>query len=188
MAFFNLLTCWGFESLWLCILCVLCLSCPNVANGHLANLEQQQLCPTNCPVSDSTCDFYTCLEARHDCGPDGYPLAYGFKYCEAFNAETHKFTEQGQIWILRVRLCLQQALPTTVNCQTSCAQIESDAFASHAACYVDNGLCELRLSDWIALVEVVGVPTLKLIAPELENVLQVAERCVGVWTYLSGIL
>jgi Phosphomannose isomerase type I len=31
------------------------------------------------------CSFYAyCLEARYHCGPNGYPIGYGLKYCEKF--------------------------------------------------------------------------------------------------------
>ena len=39
------------------------------------------------------CDFYTqCVEARFKCGPDGYPLAYGDKYCRRFTKNSNCFT------------------------------------------------------------------------------------------------
>jgi hypothetical protein len=190
MATFNFLTFWGFGTLSVLLLC---LSCPNVATARIAVLDQRQSCPPgitpgSCVVSSANCDFYSCLDAEHNCGPDGYPLGYGLKYCQAFIDDAYKFSSEGQIWLANVRPCLQQALVPDDNCQTSCSQIESDAFGSHAACYVDNGLCELPPSDWIALAEVVGLPTLQLIGPELINLLQVTEGCFAAWSYLSSIL
>ena len=39
------------------------------------------------------CDFYTqCVEARFQCGNEGYPLAYGDKYCRRFTNEQSCFT------------------------------------------------------------------------------------------------
>ena len=39
------------------------------------------------------CDFYTqCVEQRFQCGTNGYPLAYGDKYCHRFTNEQSCFT------------------------------------------------------------------------------------------------
>ena len=42
----------------------------------------------NCTVLANTgnCDFYTqCVELRFQCGTNGYPLAYGDRYCHRLN-------------------------------------------------------------------------------------------------------
>lgn len=189
MVAFNSLNFWPVACLWF----LLCLSCPNVVNSAALIFNERQSCPPgvtpgSCVVSEANCDFYSCLDNEYNCGPNGYPLGYGLKYCQAFIDDADKFTSQGQVWLEKVRLCLQQALVADDNCESSCTAIWNDAFNSHAACYVNNGLCDLPPSDWVALAEVVGLPTLQLIAPELMNVLQVSEGCVEVWTYLSSIL
>ena len=39
------------------------------------------------------CDFYTqCVEAKFQCGTDGYPLAYGNRYCRQFGDKRRCFT------------------------------------------------------------------------------------------------
>ena len=39
------------------------------------------------------CDFYTqCVEPRFQCGTNGYPLAYGNRYCHRFKNEQTCFT------------------------------------------------------------------------------------------------
>ena len=41
---------------------------------------------------EQDCSFYTeCVEAKYNCGPDGYPEAYGYKYCSRFLEERHRF-------------------------------------------------------------------------------------------------
>ena len=36
-------------------------------------------------ANDGNCDFYTqCVEPRFQCGTNGYPLAYGDRYCHNF--------------------------------------------------------------------------------------------------------
>ena len=39
------------------------------------------------------CDFYTqCIEPRFQCGTNGYPLAYGNRYCHNFKNKQSCFT------------------------------------------------------------------------------------------------
>lgn len=39
------------------------------------------------------CDFYSeCMEANSHCGPTGYALGYGNKYCRRFAETSHLFT------------------------------------------------------------------------------------------------
>ena len=41
----------------------------------------------------SNCDFYTqCVESRFQCGTNGYPLAYGDRYCHKFTNKQSCFT------------------------------------------------------------------------------------------------
>ena len=41
--------------------------------------------PCRFPDGLHSCEFYTaCLEKRLGCGPSGYPLDYGLRYCRAF--------------------------------------------------------------------------------------------------------
>ena len=41
----------------------------------------------------SNCDFYTrCVESRFQCGTNGYPLAYGHRYCRKFTNKQSCFT------------------------------------------------------------------------------------------------
>ncbi|KAF0698120.1 Aste57867_11239 [Aphanomyces stellatus] len=62
--------------------------------------------------------------------------------------------------------CLQRHLvPVLSNPAISCGAIHTDAFNSHPACYTTdnaNGIsvCDLPVSDWIALVRVIGLKTL----------------------------
>ena len=41
----------------------------------------------------SNCDFYTqCVEPRFQCGTNGYPFAYGHRYCRKFTNKQSCFT------------------------------------------------------------------------------------------------
>lgn len=112
------------------------------------------------------CSFYdVCLESRYHCGPSGYPLGLGQKYCLAFAANLAKFSPRGQVWVLDTMQCLERALvpeaegaPQAVNI-TTCDQLEKYALSTHPACYIDNGLCTLPPSDWEELLKVIGIKT-----------------------------
>ncbi|KAJ7270092.1 hypothetical protein B0H12DRAFT_1009291, partial [Mycena haematopus] len=116
------------------------------------------------PPPDS-CSFYAdCLEPRYHCGTTGYPLGYGEKFCTKFQTHRATLSPSGQTWMLATMHCLQEALvPDAIaapNAATSCAALEDKAFATHANCYVSNGVCKLPLSDWDAILEIVDVKTL----------------------------
>ncbi|KAJ7032745.1 hypothetical protein C8F04DRAFT_1106401 [Mycena alexandri] len=116
-----------------------------------------------------SCTFYAdCLESRYHCGPTGYPLGYGQKYCTKFLAERERLDSPGQTWMLATLHCLQVALvPDFVpdatgspNATATCQALEDKAFGTHAGCYVSNGVCKLPLSDWEAILDIVGIETL----------------------------
>ena len=44
-------------------------------------------------ANTSKCDFYTqCVEPRFQCGTNGYPLAYGNRYCRHLKNKQSCFT------------------------------------------------------------------------------------------------
>ena len=44
-------------------------------------------------ANTGNCGFYTqCVEPRFQCGTNGYPLAYGYKYCRHFINEQSCYT------------------------------------------------------------------------------------------------
>ena len=62
------------------------------------------------------CTFYDkCLEATYNCGPEGYPLGYGLKYCDRFKDSYKEFTPQGRKWVQGTLLCLKEALVPLVE-------------------------------------------------------------------------
>ncbi|KAJ7655696.1 hypothetical protein DFH06DRAFT_1132781 [Mycena polygramma] len=116
------------------------------------------------PPPDS-CSFYAdCLESRYHCGPTGYPLGYGEKYCTKFQANRATLSARGQVWMLATMHCLQEALvPDAIaapDASTTCAALEDKAFGTHAHCYVSSGICKLPPSDWAAVLEIVDIETL----------------------------
>ncbi|KAF5379449.1 hypothetical protein D9615_006576 [Tricholomella constricta] len=114
------------------------------------------------PPRDS-CAFYAdCLESKYHCGPEGYPIGFGQSFCEKFSANRAELSTKGQTWMLDTMQCLQNELvpEATATTGVTCRSLEKKAFASHAKCYVESGLCTLPPSDWLAIVEIVEIKTL----------------------------
>ncbi len=75
------------------------------------------------PALNTTCLWYpNCLEAAHACGPEGYALSYGQRYCDAFSSAfaSNLLTLQGQIWRDKTLICLQEQLVPFLNVSISC--------------------------------------------------------------------
>ena len=63
---------------------------------YLAAIVKAQNCTAL--ANASNCDFYTqCVEPRFQCGTNGYPLAYGDRYCRRFNNNQSCFTSNVSI-------------------------------------------------------------------------------------------
>ena len=64
--------------------------------------------------------------------------------------------------MLNTMHCLQTVLiPDAIETNgTTCTALRSKAFETHAACYVNNGVCGLPFTDWLAVVEIVKLKTL----------------------------
>lgn len=147
------------------------------------------LCST--PVRGQ-CSFYEdCLETSYQCGVDGYPLGYGKKYCNKFNAAIDKFSQKGQIWMIDTMECLQQALvpeATGPNLnemgkqgRSSCDELRKKAVHSHSKCYVQNGVCTLSMKDWVEIIKVIDLKTLLV---GWDVVLETAAGCLESYVFL----
>jgi len=94
----------------------------------------------------NNCSFYDkCLEARNQCGLDGYTLNYGLKFCKKFNAMD--LSSEGEKWITKTMACLQANLIQFAETKTDCNVIEQKAFETHVSCYIESGFCNLNASD-----------------------------------------
>lgn len=94
-------------------------------------------------VLNGNCDFYVqCLEPKYKCGPTGYPVGYGFKYCSKFTKNLNEYPAGGQEWIRKTLICLKKALVPEFS---SCSQLYNTAFDSHPRCYYESGFCDLFL-------------------------------------------
>jgi hypothetical protein len=65
--------------------------------------------------------------------------------------------------VLDTMQCLQRALVPEVEGaavnNTTCTELEDYALSTHPACYIDNGFCELPVSDLEQVVRIVGLKT-----------------------------
>jgi hypothetical protein len=111
------------------------------------------------------CQFYACREAAGQCGASGYYLGYAEKYCERFLATLRpRMSPAGQQFLDRGRDCLMRFVDEQLAPDDACDDVKQRAFASHVACYHDNGFCELPLRDRALLISAVDPADLDLSA------------------------
>lgn len=104
----------------------------------------------SCTVSAESCDFYLCQENLRHCGEDGYPLAFGYRHCQAFLEDQSQFNLRTQDWLQNVRVNLMQKtaiLPLDISCDDFAAQ----AFAIHVPAYEETGFCQLSFVNKIRI-------------------------------------
>lgn len=121
------------------------------------------------------CEYYRCVEEQFNCGPYGYLEGFVGKYCDRFTQVTYpRMSPLGQIWMEGVRECLITRLESGMVPGEDCASVKSRGLADHKTCYLDNGICQLPLSDWLGITATlsphefpffqaisVGIPCLK---------------------------
>ncbi|EAU36734.1 predicted protein [Aspergillus terreus NIH2624] len=122
-----------------------------IVSIHVASGEAD-LTRTDCAnPQPNDCSFYKdCLEPQYRCGPSGYPIREGYKYCSKSLAVRDRMSPEGQNWVTDTMLCLQrQMVPYALERrQIGCEELGHDALVTHPKCYVDNGWCVLPISDW----------------------------------------
>lgn len=138
------------------------------------------LCQSACQNPPKTCDFYSsCAEASVPCGASGYALGYGLKNCSKFMQRLSSFSSAGQAWIFRVMTCLQKFFidGPLLQCGLTCDALKADAFGSHPTCYVDSGVCDLPVGDWVQLVVTIREDLLTL--DTLRQAVTTGGDCLG---------
>jgi hypothetical protein len=172
------------------LLCSLTLGGLMNAAGILAPHKLKDICRDPEP---NTCDIYTqCLEARLHCGPAGYPIAYGLKYCNKSNSVRNQLSAGGKEWITSTMLCLQRDLVKYADGsqKTTCGALKDYAFSTHPSCYIDGGVCLLPPGDWEVIVKTVGFVNLFNSSDALVAALKTVRGCVNFYEWLieQGIL
>lgn len=84
--------------------------------------------------------------------------------------------------MLNTMLCLQNALVSDAMGTegTTCSALKRKAIGTHAACYVDNGWCELPSADWLAVLEIVHLKTLFQDWDTTKASVQAALHCITI--------
>lgn len=105
-----------------------------------------------CVPNVDSCGFYACQEKRFNCGPRGYPLGFGFKFCQIFLNTEDSYSPEAHAWLRRVRVCLMEAFVEANDhaeegTVRTCKVIKTDGFDSHLGCYVKTGFCDLSTWD-----------------------------------------
>ncbi len=130
-----------------------------------------------------TCTFYaSCLENSIACGPNGYALGYGAKYCSRFLAED-RFSADGALWRDITLTCLQRSLidyvDPAVASDATCEEVKDVAFDSHPVCYTqpEMSVCDLSFSDWNVIRQTVDTGDV-FSGDGIRQVLSVMRRCL----------
>ena len=124
--------------------------------GEIVNSPLKDECYT--PTGDDCSWYRNCVAKRYDCSKShNYALNYGEKFCELYNDNFNSFSNDGKIWVDKVRKCLQLKLAQYIKpwSDVTCEELEKIAFESHNPCYLEpdglksSGICALRRDDWI---------------------------------------
>lgn len=105
------------------------------------------------------CDYYLCRDATapDGCGDAGYYRGFGYAYCERYlEVTTPRLSPAGRRFAHDVRRCLMQAMEDTIPVDAACPDVKTAAYATHPACYLASGFCELPWSDWLAIAATIA--------------------------------
>ena len=132
-------------------------------------------------ANNGDCEFYNCFENRRNCGPNGYMIGYGGKYCHRFGQHYDSFNALGRTWIDCARKCLTKALIQSYQANQpagyGCSNVTSLAFHTHVDCYHDCGFCNIWNSNKLALLSVYQLGDF-LAQRALSQVFEVAKKCL----------
>ena len=161
-------------------------SCYLTNTGHSeCRCDRGNTCPTDQHCIDlannGDCEFYNCFENRRNCGPNGYMIGYGGKYCHRFGEHYDNFNAAGKKWIDCTRKCLTKALIQSYQenqpAGYACSNVTSLAFHTHVDCYHDCGFCHIWNNNKLALLSVYQLGDF-LAQRALTQVYEVAKICL----------
>lgn len=155
--------------------------------------------PAGCIPSQTNCTFYaSCVESAIPCGPSGYAIGYGQKFCNLFTQNFNDFSSKGQRWLDNVRFCLQTALIPEVTLAEAgqpptCPALQNFAFASHVNCYVDptgsnllsDSVCSLSIFDLTALLWTIKSAFVQAFSATVTQMVNTLAACVS--QYISQV-
>jgi len=97
-----------------------------------------------CVPSIDNCDAYLCMEQKHSCGYKGYPLKFGYRFCQNFlriSSQSEAVTK----WLTETRHCLQDKLVS--NPEYNCQNLFYGSIKDHVRCYEETGYCSLNKKE-----------------------------------------
>ncbi|MCK6595615.1 MAG: hypothetical protein L6Q33_10470 [Bacteriovoracaceae bacterium] len=116
--------------------------------NQIALASDQNLCANQI----GTCQYYACKEQELGCGPKGYLLNYGQRFCRKFYDELEmKLTATGSMWIQEAATCLQEKIEFESHTQ-DCKKMRKFAYSSHSNCYSKANFCQLPLEDKVKII------------------------------------
>ncbi|UOF00418.1 hypothetical protein [Bdellovibrio reynosensis] len=137
--------------------------------------------------SPKQCGFYrSCVETKYNCGGQGYPIAYGEKYCERFLSLTYKdLSLKGIQWRDATLVCLQNQISNLLyssNNVRTCGDLKAFAFDTHAGCYTQKGnsICDLSYDEMTTIGNTVDVGDVMTING-VSQIFSVLKTCYSPW-------
>lgn len=126
------------------------------------------------------CEYYACREARaeNSCGENGYYLAHGYEYCHRLvQVAGPVMSPAGRAWLEDGRDCLMRFVEDHIAADEDCQSLRDRAYASHPDCYVDNGFCDLPVTDWLALFATIDTGDLDFV-----EIITTSAQCLDQYT------
>lgn len=97
-----------------------------------------------CSPSGLDCSAYLCVEDTLKCGYKGFPLRFGYRFCNNF-LELKVKSSRLNTWLNNTRHCLQDKMVS--NSLYSCSNIQAGSIRDHVTCYKENGFCQLPTNE-----------------------------------------
>jgi hypothetical protein len=150
--------------------------------------------PAQAHGEESTCLQYHVLDEQIlSCGPQGYALGFGARYCDRFSAlGISDLSAQGLAWRDATRACLLEDFTAiaTDSEEPTCRDLKIRAFQSHPPCYTDPlgqrggqnriSFCKLEPRDVLRVLQV--VEPLDLLSPlAIQQNVRIAGLCADEW-------
>ncbi|TKR62039.1 hypothetical protein L596_026052 [Steinernema carpocapsae] len=111
------------------------------------------------PIAEdcSSCNYYECAEKKLQCGPLGYPIGFGRRFCLYYKQPelTANFTTKGFDSFSCIRECLIEETKKLVDSATTlpynaeeCDEFNRTQYVKvHPVCYKICDFCNLALND-----------------------------------------
>ncbi|KAH7726067.1 Protein W01A8.8 [Aphelenchoides avenae] len=126
------------------------------------------------------CNAYKCIEDKKQCGPEGYLLGYGLKYCNRFfESDVYdRYDVAGKAFISCTKNCLIGKIYENLQKDPSgtCDALKEFAFKSHVDCYTGCGFCDMCKTNKAALLHTYDLGDF-FSKQALDQVYSVAKTC-----------